>query len=267
MKINCLAIRDEIAAELKKNSGFGRLAIILCGQNPASKQYVKNKILKAEELGIATTLFQSTNQLEIEAKIKSWNRDFAISGIILQRPTPALIDEDKLQNLIDPQKDVDGLSIFSAHVSPVVLAVQKVMDYLKNKHQQTFNRIVVVGKGITGGKPIYEHLKQNANFQVKQIDSKTANPDLLLKEADLIISCVGKPLIVRHDNIKKGAVLIGVGQHQNPKTGLWQGDYDENDIKNTAGFYTPTPGGIGPLTVIFLLKNCAAHIEKSDNLY
>lgn len=302
MVINCLKLRDQIASEikskvdkLKSREITPSLAIIQIGDNPNSNAYIRVKTKKAEEMGIQTKLFKFENpktlksktEKQIEELIVKLNMDTSIHGIIIQRPLPVYLDENKLQSSINPKKDIDGLSKNSPFKNPLVSAVEHVIHYVFSQSNFPLPsadrklQTVVVGKGITAGAPIYRYFANHPNlpdfpdlhFNVSQIDSSTKNPDEILKSADIIISCVGKERIIRPDNIKKGVILISVGQHirknpleirKNPsdtKINKWSGDYNENEIENIAQAYTPTPNGIGPLNVIFLLQNVINAIE------
>lgn len=336
MVINCLKLRDEISEKIKKDvkilqqkGVFPSFAIILIGNNAASEVYVRVKTKKAKELGIKTQVFnfqannsqynnitikqysnEETQQKNIEKLIIKLNNNPSINGIIIQRPIPPTFDEKKLQQLIAPGKDIDGLSENSPFTNPLVLAVNHALNYalsvLNSKFVNSeFLNLVVVGKGITAGQPIYKYFSAHPSFvipakagiqasfslNVSQIDSKTKKPDDILRSADIIISCVGKPRIINSENIKKGVILISVGQHQSRQSGInsksqiqnskqilnskienlksetmnekitWKGDYDENEINSIASAYTPTPGGVGPLNVIFLLKNVITAIK------
>ncbi len=182
-------------------------------------------------------------------------------------PEPINSLEDYFQELIDPKKDVDGLSKNSPFINPLVLAVKHAVKYALSQNLLSSSskmlNTVVVGKGKSGGAPIYKYFASQQvldsfpdyHFKTFLVDTKTPNPTEVLKQADIIISCVGKPRIINASNIKKGAVLVSVGQHQDKISNKWTGDYDENEIAPIAGAYTKTPGGIGPLNVIFLLKN------------
>jgi methylenetetrahydrofolate dehydrogenase (NADP+) / methenyltetrahydrofolate cyclohydrolase len=296
MVIPCIKLRNEIAEKIKEDiAGLHSrgitpsFAIIKIGDNPASNIYIQVKTKKANELGIRTEIhkFEQLNnrtieqlqsqQTEIENLIFKLNNDPKIHGIIIQRPLPPNFDEHRLQSLINPQKDIDGLSENSPFTNPLVQAVLHAIKFTLS--QSSYNpqpnpyNLVVVGKGKSAGAPIYKHLTNHPNlpdfpnltFSVSQINSSTKNPEKILKSTDLIISCVGKPRIINANNIKKGVILISVGQHiaellptttypLQPKS-QWTGDYDVEEIKNMASFYTRTPGGIGPLNVIFLLQN------------
>lgn len=206
---------------------------------------------------------------EVEKLIFELNQNQNIDGIIIQRPLPKPLNslEDYFQELIDPKKDVDGLSKNSPFINPLVLAVKHAVKYALSQNflssPTNLLNTVVVGKGKSGGAPIYKYFASQQvldsfpdyHFKTFLVDTKTPNPTEVLKQADIIISCVGKPKIINASNIKKGAVLASVGQHQDKISNKWTGDYDENEIAPIAGAYTKTPGGIGPLNVIFLLQN------------
>ncbi len=277
MVINCLQLRNELAEEIKKeifdlksHGIIPSFAIIQIGNYPPSDTYVHVKMKKAVELGITTKLFNFQDSkipiLKIEELIQKLNHDKTVHGIIMQRPLPRELDENRLQSLIEPGKDIDGLSQNSPFTNPLIMAIKYILEQTANfniyyKNDKTVEKtipksMVVIGKGRTAGKPIANYFKNDSRFDVKVVDSKTLHPEAFTKSADIIISCVGKANILRRDNIKKGAALISVGQHQNQtQNSKWSGDYDESKIADIASFYTSTPGGVGPLNVIFLLKN------------
>ncbi len=260
MKINGKKIAQEILDELKNNIAKKNikphLAIIVVGKNPPSLSYVKQKQLKAKEIGIKTTLIsfnESVNENKLINVIKKLNNDKKINGIIVQKPLPKQIDNQEINKSVNPQKDIDGFNPNSRFTNPISLAVLKILkniykdlSVLKNK------KIVILGKGETGGKPIIKtFFKLGINPVV--IDSKTKNPEKIIKLSDIVISAVGKE-IIKPNMLKKGVVLIGTGQHIE-KDKKFYGDYNEEEIKNIASFYTTTPGGIGPINVAMIFKN------------
>jgi len=251
--------------KLKKKSILPRLAIILVGQDPASVAYVRQKELKAKAIGIKTTILHlpdKTSQASLLKTIQQFNNDNNVHGIIVQQPLPAHINSEKIVKSIEPKKDVDGFHFDSHFQMPITMAVLKILEkvylstpeiqsrfveWLKNK------KITVIGKGETGGKPI-RTMFEKMKIPVALIDSKTKKPETLTRKADIIISAVGKEKIIKSQMLKKGVVLIGIGISRGKNAKL-VGDYSENEIKNRASFYTPTPGGIGPVNVAMLLKN------------
>ncbi|MBI2613156.1 MAG: bifunctional 5,10-methylenetetrahydrofolate dehydrogenase/5,10-methenyltetrahydrofolate cyclohydrolase [Candidatus Levybacteria bacterium] len=273
MKIDGRKIAEKILEELKikvkklqKKNIVPNLAIILIGNDTASLAYVNQKKLKAKQIGVKTTIVNLESRIqnsELNEILKNLNNDNAVNGIIVQRPVPQAINTEKLDKIIDPKKDVDGFHPKSKFEPPIALAVLKILEkiyeggfkkWLKNK------KIAVIGKGETGGKPIINSFKKMGINPIV-IDSKTENPQNLTKTADIIISAVGKPQVIKPEMIKKGATLISVGLHKGTD-GKLHGDYDEEKIKNVASFYTPTPGGVGPINVAYLLKNVVTACEN-----
>ena len=250
-------ILDDLKEKIAKQNIKPHLAIIIIGNDPASLTYVKQKQIKAEEIGVKTTLINldtNINQEELLKIINQYNNDSLVNGIIVQKPLPNNIDNNIVNLAIDPKKDIDGFNPNSKFESPIGLSVLEVLKEIFNDLNILKNKnIVILGKGETGGKPIMQTLiKLNANPIV--IDSKTQNPKSITINADIIISAVGKKEIINSDMLKKGTVLIGAGQHME-EDGQLHGDYDEESIKKIVSFYTPTPGGIGPINVSMLLKN------------
>jgi methylenetetrahydrofolate dehydrogenase (NADP+) / methenyltetrahydrofolate cyclohydrolase len=281
--LNDLAIQIK---RLKKKDITPHLAIILVGNNPASITYVNQKKIKAEQIGAKTTIVNLPNDVsesELIGIIGQFNGDKPTHGIIVQQPLPQNINTETIVQSIDPKKDVDGFSSKSQFEMPIALAILEVLRNIYNAkgvaeeegHPDSAQRrehwregllltgpqskkIVIIGKGETGGKPIIEAL-QELGIKPLVIDSQTENPENITKNADIIISAVGKENIVNPEMIKQGLILIGIGQHK--KNGKIVGDYDEEKIKNIASFYTPTPGGVGPIDVSMLLKNLVAAAE------
>lgn len=253
---------------LKKRGVFPKLAVVLMGDEKSSAIYVRQKELKAKEIGATVEIFkfdETVTNNEVETLVKKLNADLKIHGIILQRPTPKQIEIEKLEQLISSNKEVDGFGVNPTYEVPVAQAVllmikktcgkKEFLNWLGSKN------IVVLGKGETAGGPIINLLTRKG-FSPTIIDSKTINKDSLLQNADIVISAVGKQNIINSSNLKKGAILIGVGMHM--EKGRLCGDYREKEIANIASFYTPTPGGVGPVNVSMLLKNLIEATEKSS---
>lgn len=261
----------KIIKKLKEKNTIPHLAIILVGNDPASKAYVRQKTLKAEAIGAKVSLYNFPINVSLQKLlllVNKLNNNPLIHGIIVQRPLPLHIDTDKITLATNPKKDVDAFgpeSKFSIPISCAVLKILKIVYLEKNKRQDPHfkkwletKKIVVFGKGETGGKPMIEMFKK-MGIKPKVIDSKTKNPEKLTKNADVIISAVGKENIIKPKMIKKGVILISIGLHK--ENGKLRGDYDEEKIKNIASFYTPTPGGVGPLNVACLLENLTTAIK------
>ncbi|HYM65549.1 MAG TPA: bifunctional 5,10-methylenetetrahydrofolate dehydrogenase/5,10-methenyltetrahydrofolate cyclohydrolase [Candidatus Sulfotelmatobacter sp.] len=273
MKIDGKLIASEILLDLKKRVDVLKekgitphLYVILLINDDATLSYIKQKKLKSEEIGAKITIDESNPNVttfELLDKIEKLNNDNTVHGIIVQRPLPKNLDEEKIKNAIIPEKDVDGFRIDSKFNAPVAEAVlkivetavenQNILDFLKSK------KITVIGKGVTAGKPII-NLFEKLNIKINIVDSKTKDKEKVLKESDIIISAVGKD-IVKKEELKQGVILVGVGMHT--ESGKLKGDYNEEEIKDKVSFYTPTPGGVGPVNVAYLMKNL---IETTENL-
>ena len=263
MKIDGREIAQKILEELRiKVSHLEKaphLAIILIGDDPASKSYVNQKELKAKIIGAKTTVYKipiSTSANRILRLLNDLNHLTFIHGIIVQQPLPPHINIKRITEAINPNKDVDGFHSESKFQPPIA---QAVLEILKPYSFKT-KKIVVIGKGETGGKPVIEALKK-MNINPDIIDSKTMDHEPLTKKADIIISAVGKSNVIKPNMIKKGVILISIGLHKD-LDGKLQGDYEEEQIKNIAAFYTPSPGGVGPINVAMLLKNLVAAVKE-----
>lgn len=293
MKIDGREIAKKILADLKskvqKLSVTPHLAIILVGNDPASHAYVRQKRLKANLINATTTIFNLKLRIQssqLEKLIDKLNSDNSVHGIIVQQPLSPHINIAKIAQAIDPHKDVDGFHPKSKFQPPIALAVLRILERVYRDSPRrspsatsevekasdlrllggefrdwlTSKKIIVIGKGETGGKPVIQTFKK-VGVQATTIDSKTKNPKALTKTADIIISAVGKSHIVKPDMLKKGVVLISIGLHKG-LDGKLHGDYDEKEIKNIVSFYTPTPGGVGPVNVAMLLKNLIRACEN-----
>lgn len=270
MKIDGKQIAKKILNDLKnKVQGLNitpNLAIILVGNDPASIVYVGQKNLKAELIGAKTTIINLKSDiqtLELKKIIDGLNADQNIHGIIVQQPLPTQINLESIINAIDPKKDVDGFHPNSKFEMPIALAVLKILEEVHTRlildQGSTLikwlrdSKIVVIGNGETGGKPVITALEK-LGIQLQIINSKTENPQNITKNADIIISAVGKSDVIKPEMVKKGVILISIGLHKG-SDGKLHGDYEEEQIKDLASFYTPTPGGVGPVNVAMLLNN------------
>ena len=292
MRIDGKEIAEQIFKNLKervgklKNKGIlPHLVIILVGEDPASKAYVRQKEIKTEEIGAKVTthhLPKKISQRKLLSLVDKLNKDDKIHGLIVQIPLPSHINDDIVSTSVSPQKDIDSFNPNSQFKMPLAEAVLKILQEVSRETYETkeapfvssgssvpsvsfvnwlkSKKIVVVGKGKTGGKPTIEML-ENLGAKPEVIDSKTKDPRTLTKNADIIISAVGRPNIITSQMIKKGVSLISVGLHKG-EDGKLHGDYEEDDIKNKALFYTPTPKGVGPVNVAMLLENLITGAEK-----
>lgn len=257
MKIDGKAIAQELLAGLEARvralAARGvtpTLAVIQVGDDAGSAAYIRQKQKAADTIGarlIHKKFPADTAVHQVNGTIQQCNNDASVHGLIIQRPIPkGLILVD-----VVPQKDVDGFLPNSPYPVPVAAAVIKILDSVNNRYNE--KSFVVIGRGETAGKPIAEALRKKG-CTVTTVHSQTSRPDETIKTADIVISCVGKPNVVRRDNVKKGVVLIGVGIWRD-ETGKLRGDYEEGDIADVACAYTPTPGGVGPVNVACLMLN------------
>ncbi len=263
---------EKRVAHLKKKKIIPHLVVILVGEHPASVAYVTLKQKKGEEIGAKVTILNYKTDVttdELLEKVKLLNEDPYVHAILIQRPLPDQIDVEKLELTTNPQKDVDGFHPKSPYTLPLPLSVVKILEEIytgETKKKTGFEKwlqqqnIALLGKGPTGGGPIIEYLKK-LNVTPHLIDSKTKNPDEILKTADIVISAVGRENTIKPESLKKGVILISVGINRNKENKL-HGDYDEESIKEIASYYTPTPGGVGPVNVAMLMENLLTATEK-----
>lgn len=266
-KIIAQGILDSLKPEvstLKEKGIVPTLLVVLVGDNEQSIAYIRQKEIKAKEIGARTEVMSFSQDLtydDAKALILKANQDPLIQGIIIQRPAPAHLRVDELSEMISPEKEIDGFGANALYIVPVAEAVVVLVenafkqmgdggdftDWLKKQ------KIVVIGKGITAGKPIISHL-QKLGLNPQIIDSKTQNPKEISKNADIIISAVGKDKAVTPDMIKKNAILIGVGLHTDDE-GKLRGDFHADEVRDIVSFYSSTPGGVGPVNVACLMRN------------
>lgn len=262
-------ILDSLAskvAALKKHGITPTLAVIQVGDDPASTAYINQKKKAAERIGavlIHEKLPADCTYQRVTMLLREYTANPKIHGIIVQQPLPGTLrDAEATIATIVREKDVDGFLSNSPYKVPVAMAVQKILEEIF--HHSSFmihNSIVVIGRGETAGKPIANALTDRG-CQTTVIHSQTKNPDAIIKSADIVISCVGKPNIVRRDNIKNNAVLVSVGIWRD-ENGKLHGDYEEDAIKDIAKAYTPTPGGVGPVNVACLMQNLVSAAKNS----
>lgn len=256
-------LKDRISAY---NEKLG-LAVIQVGNDEASNVYVGQKEKLANELGlkfIHIKLSSDVSQEKLENEIIKLNNDNDIDGILVQMPLPKHLDASKAQNLIDPNKDVDGLTYVNAgkliqKVNGLVPCTPKGIIDMLDAYSIGIEgkRVVVIGRSVLVGKPI-ANLLTNRNATVTIAHSKTKDLAKLCKKADIIIAAVGIKHFVTADMVKKGVVVIDVGI--NRENGKLYGDVDFDNVSLKSSYITPVPGGVGPMTVYELCSNvCDAH--------
>ncbi len=263
-------LRQDIAvraAEMKAKHGVvPGLAVVLVGDDPASGVYVRNKLKATAECGLKSfehILPANTSEADLLALVAKLNADPAVHGILVQLPLPKQIDADKVLGLIDPDKDVDGfhpvnagrLSIGLPGFVPCTprgsqILIDRVLPNLAGKHA------VVIGRSNIVGKPMAQLLLQK-NATVTIAHSKTADLPGLCRTADVLVAAVGRPLMVKGDWVKPGAVVIDVGINRIEVDGKGKlvGDVDFASAAEVAGFITPVPKGVGPMTIACLMLN------------
>jgi len=268
-------LRAEAAARAAALTAQGRqpgLAVVLVGDNPASQVYVRNKVKACEEAGIRSVLEKydaSMTEAELLARVEALNNDPGIHGILVQLPLPQHIDDHKVIESISPAKDVDGFHVASAGALMVgepgfkactpygcMKMLESIgMGNLKGKHA------VVIGRSNIVGKPMALMLLA-ANATVTVCHSGTADLGAMTRQADVIVAAVGKRNVLTADMVKPGAVVIDVGMNRNDE-GKLCGDVDFDGVKEVAGWITPVPGGVGPMTIAMLLVNTLESAERS----
>lgn len=272
MKIDGKAIAQNILASLTRRVGELReegitphVAVVLIGEDESSKAYVRQKKVKAQQIGAAITIKhfqQNFTQEELLELIKELNTDPIIHGIIIQRPLPPHIDKDAVTKAVSPEKDIDSFRDDSPFEPPIALAVWRILrevyqevgelegsldNWLKGKH------IVILGKGQTAGSPIIKFFRHR-EIPLTIVDSKTKNRAEVIASGDIVVSAVGKPQVLTGSDLKKGVILIGVGMFRGEDEKL-HGDYEEADVAEQTSFYTSIPGGVGPVNVAMLMSN------------
>lgn len=238
------------------------LAVIIVGEDPASQTYVRNKILGCAEVGMKSLSYElpetSTNE-DVAKIIKDLAVDNNVDGILVQLPLPKHLDERYLLSLIPDSKDVDGFSpnnlgLLAMNAPRTVSCTPfGVMELIASTGVDiSGKRAVVIGRSNTVGKPM-AMLLLNANATVTVCHSKTQNLAEICREADILVAAIGRPRFVTADMVKPGAIVIDVGI--NRVDGKLVGDVDFESVEPIAGFITPVPGGVGPMTISMLLYN------------
>ncbi len=258
-----IAALRETATRLAQRGAPPAMAVILVGDDPASQVYVRNKDRASREAGVAASVHAlpgSTTEGELLALIRKLNADPAVHGIIVQLPLPKGIDAERALRSISPDKDIDGfhpqnvgaLALGQHRFVPCTPAgIVKMLDdegiVVEGK------RAVVIGRSNIVGKPMALLLLER-NATVTICHSKTPDLAAITREADILVAAAGKPLLVKGSMVKPGACVIDVGIHRMPD-GKLAGDVDFASASQVAGWITPVPGGVGPMTVAMLVSN------------
>ena len=259
-------IREELkndVEELKLRGINPKLAVILVGDDPASKIYVRNKSLACNKVGIEFEehiLPDSTTEDELFSLIKNLNNRSDIDGILLQSPVPKHIDINMAFSLISPDKDVDGFN--PVNVGKLAIGEDSFISctpYGIVKMIEAYNidiegkNVTIIGRSNIVGKPLIQcMLKKNATVTI--CHSKTRNIEDILKRSDVIISAIGKAKFVKEEMVKEGTIVIDVGINRLDDDSI-VGDVDFENVSKVASYITPVPGGVGPMTIAMLLNN------------
>ena len=259
-------ILNEVKSEIEKNKLNLKLDIIQVGDDEATNIYIKHKVARASEVGIKTQVHKyddSVSQEEVLNLITKLNVDSSVTGFFIQTPVAKHLDLSELVSAIDPKKDVDGMNPYNLGglmqgrrdilVSATALACYFALKYsnieLPGKH------VVIIGRSAIVGKPLAALLLEK-DCTVTICHSKTQNLKEICKTADILVTATGKPGLVTADFVKSGAIVIDCGS---PKA-----EVDFENLKEIASYITPVPGGIGPLTIASLLKNCIKALGNKD---
>lgn len=270
-------IKEEAALEAQKLQRQGItpcLAVVLVGNDPASMVYVNNKKKACEKVGILSRSYElpeDTEEKDLLALVEQLNMDNSVHGVLVQLPLPPQIDEEKVILAVDPKKDVDcfhPLNVGLLHTGQkgfLPCTPAGVLELIERSgHTIEGKRCVVIGRSHNVGKPTAMLLLQK-NGTVTICHSKTKNLPEICKEADILVSAVGKLHTVTKDMVKEGAVVIDVGMNRN-ENGKLCGDVDFDDVCEVAGAVSPVPGGVGLMTVAMLMKNCITAAKLQNGL-
>ncbi len=275
--IDGVALSKQLRADVAARAGALRargvtpgLAVVLVGDNPASHVYVRNKVKACHESGLHSVLEQypvSLTEAELLARVDALNNDPSIHGILVQMPLPKHIDPHRVIEAISPAKDVDGYSVQSAGdlltglpgfrpCTPFgcMSLIDSTGVSIAGKHA------VVIGRSNTVGKPMALLLLQ-ANATVTVCHSATPDIGRFTRDADIVVAAVGRRNVLTADMVKPGAVVIDVGMNRNDE-GKLCGDVDFAAVREVAGYITPVPGGVGPMTITMLLVNTLEAAER-----
>lgn len=255
-------LQDQVEA-LKEKGFTPKLSVILVGNDGASQSYVRSKKKAAEKIGMISEIVhleETATEEEVLNELNRLNNDDSVSGILVQVPLPKQVSEQKILEAINPEKDVDGfhpINIGKLYIDEqtfVPCTTLGIMEILKHADIDLEGKnAVVIGRSHIVGQPVSKLLLQK-NASVTILHSRSKDMASYLKDADVIVSAVGKPGLVTKDVVKEGAVIIDVGNTPD-ENGKLKGDVDYDAVKEIAGAITPVPGGVGPLTITMVLNN------------
>jgi len=260
---------DNLRAEGKR---IPKLTVILVGEDQASQTYVRNKERGCTYVGMLSEIIRmdaTVSEQELINKIEQLNHDDSVDGILVQLPLPKHINEDKILDLIDPTKDVDGFH--PSNVAKLLLGQKglipctpKGMMVLLDEinYDLTGKEVVVVGRSNIVGKPV-SLLCLHRNATVTIAHSRTVDLKKVCQRADVLIAAIGKAKFFNHEYIKEGAVVLDVGINRDENNKLC-GDVNYQDVKDIVSYITPVPGGVGPMTIAMLLENTLQAYQQRE---
>ena len=268
-------LRAEMAERMPSlEAQYGRvpgLAVIIVGSNPASQTYVRNKVKGAAAVGMKSVLVELPEDVSEEvllSKIAELNAAEDIDGVLVQLPLPAHICEKKVIDAIALEKDVDGFHplnvarLWLGEECTLPCTPKGVMTMLSdNGIEFSGKKAVVIGRSNIVGKPMAK-LLLDRNATVTIAHSRTADLEAVCSEADILVAAVGRPKFVKASMVKDGATVIDVGINRDPETGKLCGDVDFESVAPKAGYITPVPGGVGPMTITELFRNTIECFER-----
>ena len=256
-------LKQKVAALVQRGVRPG-LAVILAGDDAASRVYVRNKVLASEQTGVRSELCEfpsSVAESELLERVAALNADAAVHGILVQLPLPKQVDAARILQTVSPAKDVDGFhaanlgALLAGNPAVVPCTPAGVMRLLEHAGVPLAGRqAVVIGRSSIVGKPLVLLLLQR-DATVTICHSKTKNIESMTRQADILVAAVGSAKLVGGAMVKPGACVIDVGVNR-LADGSLAGDVDFDAVKEVAGWITPVPGGVGPMTIAMLLENC-----------
>ena len=263
------ALKEKVDALVQRGVRPG-LSVIIAGDDPSSRVYVRNKALAAQEIGVRSRLLEfrkDVSEVELMQTVAALNADPAVHGILVQLPLPKQIDAARVLESIAPAKDVDGFhetnlgALMAGRPGVVPCTPLGCMRLIEHAGVQIAGRhAVVVGRSNIVGKPL-AHLLLQKDATVTICHSKSADLAGICRSADILVAAVGRAKLVTAGMVKPGACVIDVGINRLPD-GKLAGDVDFDAVKTVAGWITPVPGGVGPMTIAMLLENCIRAASK-----
>ena len=260
--------------KLKEQNIVPKLSVILVGNDGASQSYVNSKKKAAEKIGMISEIVhmdESSSEEEVLSELERLNNDDSVSGILVQVPLPKQVSEAKVLEAINPDKDVDGFNpinigrLYTGERTFIPCTPLGIMEILKHADIDLKGKnVAVIGRSHIVGQPVSK-LLTDQDATVTLLHSKSTNTEEVLKQADVIVSAVGRVHLVTKDLVKSGAVIVDVGNTPD-ENGKLKGDVDFEAVKEVASAITPVPGGVGPLTITMVLNNTLLAEKWKNNI-